>query len=71
MIAVDYIDMENKSDVSDGSVARSVGSSSSNHLDSASGTGEHSRVRSHSTQAILQLHLHLKHYFAICCQPCE
>lgn len=48
VIAVDYIDMENKSDVSDSSVARSVGSSSSNHLDSASGTGEHSRELSFS-----------------------
>lgn len=48
VIAVDYIDMENKSDVSDSSVARSAGSSSSNHLDSASGTGEHSRELSFS-----------------------
>ncbi|XP_011031591.1 PREDICTED: myosin-7B-like isoform X2 [Populus euphratica] len=48
VIAVDYTDMENKSDVSDSSVARSVGSSSSNHLDSASGTGEHSRELSFS-----------------------
>ncbi|KAJ6428874.1 hypothetical protein OIU84_020510 [Salix udensis] len=43
VIAVDYSDTENKSDVSDSSIARSVGSSSSNHLDSGSGTGEHSR----------------------------
>ncbi|KAG5239631.1 centrosome-associated protein [Salix suchowensis] len=32
VIAVDYSDTENKSDVSDSSIARSVGSSSSNHL---------------------------------------
>ncbi|KAJ6323065.1 hypothetical protein OIU77_012820 [Salix suchowensis] len=43
VIAADYSDTENKSDVSDSSIARSVGSSSSNHLDSGSGTGEHSR----------------------------
>ncbi|XP_044509749.1 myosin-11-like isoform X2 [Mangifera indica] len=37
---VDHDELENKSDVSDGTFTRSIGSSSSNHLDSASQAGE-------------------------------
>ncbi|XP_020540218.1 CAP-Gly domain-containing linker protein 1 isoform X2 [Jatropha curcas] len=37
---VDYDDVESKSDVSDSSLTKSVGSSSSNHLDSSSSGGE-------------------------------
>ncbi|CAK7325355.1 unnamed protein product [Dovyalis caffra] len=48
VIAVDYNDMENKSDVSDSSFTRSVGSSSSSHLENTSRTGEHSRELSFS-----------------------
>ncbi|XP_031265219.1 myosin-11-like [Pistacia vera] len=39
-VNVDYDELENKSDVSDGTFTRSIGSSSSNHLDVASQAGE-------------------------------